>query len=93
MFSLAKWLVPQKKVDKKNGKFGVKIKETWIAEKKKIRAEWQMYLFLAFIFGVNIILFVTRAYYFRDMYMLNPDFKNVFYMLSRANGKSGNRYE
>ena len=46
-----------------------------------------MYLFIAFIFGVNIILFVTRAYYFRDMYMLNPDFKNIFYMLSRANGK------
>ena len=58
----------------------------WDTEKKKIRAEWQMYLFIAFIFGVNIILFVTRAYYFRDMYMLNPDFKNIFYMLSRANG-------
>ena len=86
-FSLAKWLVPQKKIDKKEGKFGEKIKATWDTEKKKIRAEWQMYLFLTFIFGVNIILFVTRAYYFRDMFMLNPDYNNIFYMISRANGK------
>jgi hypothetical protein len=84
---LAKWLVPQKKPEKKRGKFTENIKETWSTGKKKFRAQWQLYVFLAFIFGMNIILFVTRSYYFRDMLMLNPDYENVFYMLSRANGK------
>ena len=79
--------MPQKKPEKKRGKFTENIKETWSTGKKKFRAQWQLYVFLAFIFGMNIILFVTRSYYFRDMLMLNPDYENVFYMLSRANGK------
>ena len=54
---------------------------------RKYRAQWQLYAFLAFIFGINIILFITRACYFRGMYMLSGFKPNVFYMLSRANGK------
>ena len=56
--------------------------------KKKVQAAWQLYAFLGFIFGMNAILFITRAYYFRGMLMLDPEITNVFYMLSRACGES-----
>ena len=61
--------------------------------KKKVQAAWQLYAFLGFIFGMNAILFITRAYYFRGMLMLGPEITNVFYMLSRACGefKNGKR--
>ena len=56
--------------------------------KKKVQAAWQLYAFLGFIFGMNAILFINRAYYFRGMLMLDPEITNVFYMLSRACGES-----
>ena len=79
--------MPQKHNSKKEATFGAKIKEMWEVRQKKLRAQWQMYVFLAFIFGMNAILYITRACYFRDMVMLNPEYKNSFYMLSRASGK------
>ena len=42
---------------------------------------------LYLIIGVNIVLMVQRAYYFKDFAMLNGYTPNVFYMISRACGE------
>jgi len=49
----------------------------------------KQFLFFLFLFVVlmNVVLFAARAYYFRDFLMLDGVTPNVFYMLSRANGK------
>jgi hypothetical protein len=47
----------------------------------------QFLTFLYFILLTNIILFVMRAYYFRNFSMLSGTTPNPFYMLSRANGR------
>ena len=39
------------------------------------------------IIGINIILMVQRAYYFKDFSMLNGYTPNPFYMISRACGR------
>ena len=47
------------------------------------------FLFFLFILAaVNIILFIHRAYYFKDFSMLNGFTPNPFYLLSRACGKN-----
>ena len=46
----------------------------------------QFLTFLIIILLTNVVLFVTRAYYFRDFSMLNGFKPNPFYMMSRANG-------
>ena len=80
--------MPQKKVGEKEVKFSQKIKDMCETRRKNIRSEWQLYAFLAvIIFGIPIILFITRAYYFRGMMMLDGMKPNVFYMISRACGK------
>jgi hypothetical protein len=48
----------------------------------------QFLIFLAFILITNMILFITRAYYFRGFSMLSGFTPNPFYMLSRANGET-----
>ena len=63
--SLNHWLVPKKP----------KPKETFWQRRKKrfqrrfswthIKKNWQLFVFMGFIFTVNVILFVTRAVYFR----------------------------
>ena len=45
-------------------------------------------LTLYLIIGVNIVLMVQRAYYFKDFAMLDGYTPNVFYMISRACGES-----
>ena len=45
-----------------------------------------MMFFMVFLFGVNAIIFTERIIYYRNFPMLNFDFPNYFYMLSRANG-------
>ena len=85
---MAKWIVPQKKPTKKETGVIGKIKHTAEVCRKKLKAEWRLYAFIAFIFGTNIILFITRALYFKDMVMLNPEYKNIFYIFSRACGKN-----
>lgn len=47
----------------------------------------QFLMFLSFIIITNVILFVTRAYYFRGFSMLSGFTPNPFYMMSRANGR------
>ena len=86
--SMAKWIVPQKKVTKKETGVIGKIKHTSEVWRRKLKAEWRLYAFITFIFGINIILFITRALYFKDMVMLNPEYKNIFYIFSRACGKN-----
>ena len=63
--SLNHWLVPKKP----------KPKDTFWQRRKKrfqrrfswthIKKNWQLFVFMGFIFTVNVILFVTRAVYFR----------------------------
>ena len=43
--------------------------------------------FLFFLATVNLVLFIHRAYYFRNFSMLNGFTPNPFYMLSRACGE------
>ena len=45
-----------------------------------------LFFLLVFIIGINVILFITRAYYFRFFSMLNGFTPNPFYLLSRACG-------
>ena len=47
-----------------------------------------LFFLIFFVIFINVVLFVTRAYYFRDFAMLNNFRPNVFYMLSRANGEN-----
>ena len=42
--------------------------------------------FLLFLIGVNTIIFVERAFYYRETKMLEHDYPNIFYVLSRATG-------
>ena len=63
--SLNHWLVPKKP----------KPKDTFWQRRKKrfqrrfswthIKKNWQLFVFMGFIFTVNVVLFVTRAVYFR----------------------------
>ena len=86
-YSLTMWLVPQQKARTRENKPSERFKQYIETNYRKIRSQWQLYAFLAFFYGVNIILFITRACYFRGMYMLSGFQPNVFYMLSRACGK------
>ena len=57
----------------------------------KILKEKQMYAYIFIFFAVNAILFISRAYYFKDFKWLNHeqfDAPNPFYLLSRACGES-----
>merc|ERR1719250_440142 len=84
-----KWLVPPKPA-KENGileKFSSKLptryfsKDYWTNNKAFL-------VFLFFILSINLILFIHRAYYFRNFSMLSGFTPNPFYLLSRANGKT-----
>ncbi len=46
-----------------------------------------LFFLLFFVVAVNVVLFVARAYYFKDFAMLSGYTPNWFYMFSRANGK------
>ncbi|XP_040567795.1 NADPH oxidase 5 [Lepeophtheirus salmonis] len=86
--SLAKWLTPQIKNSKKKTSNPL---VTYIREKlslRHIRQNWQFFTFLLFLISINIILFVTRAVYFKDFATLTGAKPNGFYMMSRANGRT-----
>merc|ERR1719347_4477 len=84
-----KWLVPPEPTKEKSTleKFSSKLptryfsKEYWVNNKTFL-------VFLFFIFLVNIVLFIHRAYYFRNFSMLSGFTPNPFYLLSRANGRT-----
>ena len=87
-------LVPPKEEKKKEKTMLAKVKEMWKTQKDKMQSAKQMYVFLAFIFGMNAIMFLSRIHYFRDMLMLNTAFtddiiteeRNVYYIYARASG-------
>ncbi len=86
--SLTKWMVPQKPRPKKTLSQRI---QRWFVKRfsiKHLQSQKQFFAFLLFIFGINIILFITRAVYFRGMYNLDQTQPNPFYMLSRANGRT-----
>lgn len=85
--SLTKWMVPQKPRPKKT--LSQKIRK-WFHKRFSMshaRNQWQLFSFLLFIVGINIILFATRAAYFGGFANLDESKPNPFYLLSRANGR------
>jgi len=74
--SLEHFLLPEMpKVDQKSGSIFSRFKFSWTAIRNNISFISFVLLFLA----VNISLFATRAYQFRD--------SNIFYILARSSGK------
>ena len=86
-YSIGKWLVPSKPPRPPP----LKQRLTELIPRQFSYHYWrnnkQFLTFLYFILLTNIILFVTRAYYFRSFSMLNGTTPNPFYMMSRANGR------
>ena len=85
-FSIGRWLVPEK--PSKPKPFNQRLRDLmpYQFSVNYWRNNKQFLTFLGFIIIVNIVLFVTRAYYFRDFSMLSGARPNPFYMMSRANG-------
>ena len=85
--SIGKWLVPPSAPRPKS--LSQKLKDSLPPQFSMMywRNNRQFVSFLFFIISVNIILFVHRAYYFKDFSSLSGSQPNGFYMMSRANGK------
>lgn len=86
--SLTKWLVPVKTKPKESSLQAFK---TWFNRrfsKEHIKSQWQLFAFIGFILIVNVILWISRACYFRNFANLDESRPNPFYMLSRANGRT-----
>ena len=86
-FSIGKWLVPPSPPRPKT--LTQKIKDSMPHQFSMVywRNNRQFVGFLFFLIVANIILFVHRAYYFRNFSTLSGETPNGFYMMSRANGK------
>ena len=88
-FSIGKWLVPTQPPKPKP--WSQRLSESlphhisWIYLRNNV--QFLFFLFVIVI-GINVALFIHRAYYFRDFANLDGSTPNPFYMLSRANGKS-----
>ena len=86
--SIGKWLVPTQPPQPKP--WSQRLSESlpdhisWIYLRNNV--QFLFFLFVIVI-GVNVALFVHRAYYFRHFANLDGSAPNPFYMLSRANGK------
>jgi len=86
--SLNHWLVPKKP----------RPKETYWQKKKKsfwrsfswthIKKNPQLFVFMSCLFIINIILFISRAVYFKDFKNADETAPNMFYVFSRACGRT-----
>ena len=86
--SMGKWLVPSKVPKPKTMRQKIEEQKPRQLSWLYFRQNYQLVLFiLVIIFGVNIVLWVQRAHYFRDFSSLDGSRPNPFYMLSRANGE------
>ena len=85
-YSIGKWLVPPSAPRPKT--LSQKFKDSLPPQFSMMywRNNRQFVSFLFFMISVNIILFVHRAYYFKDFSTLSGAAPNGFYMMSRANG-------
>ena len=83
-----KWLVPPKPCARKSlcQKFIEMIPHPFHASYWRNNRPFLFFLFI--LAAANIILFIHRAYYFKDFSMLNGFTPNPFYLLSRACGKN-----
>ena len=86
-FVSGRWLVPPKPSAAKTWyqTFQEKLPHHFTASYWKNNKPFLLTLYL--IIGINIILMVQRAYYFKDFAMLNGYTPNPLYMISRAMGK------
>ena len=85
--SIGKWLVPSKPPRPPPLKQRLLKMVPYQFSGNYWRNNKQFLTFLYFILLTNMVLFVTRAYYFKDFSMLSGAVPNPFYMLSRANGR------
>ena len=88
LFVLGKWLVPPKPSARKSlcQKLNEKLPHHFTTNYWRNNRPFLSFLF--FLATVNLVLFVHRAYYFRNFSMLNGFTPNPFYLLSRACGRS-----
>ena len=86
-FSIGKWLVPPAAPRAKT--LSQRLKDSIPPQFTTMywRNNRQFVTFLFFLVSINIILFVHRAYYFKDFATLTGETPNGFYMMSRANGE------
>jgi len=86
--SIGRWLVPPKPSAAKTWyqTFQEKLPHHFTASYWKNNKPFLLTLYL--IIGINIILMVQRAYYFKDFAMLNGYTPNPLYMISRAMGRA-----
>merc|ERR1719228_114211 len=84
-----RWLVPPKPIKEKSflERLSTKIPHRYISKEYWTNNKTFL-LFLFFIFLINTVLFIHRAYYFRNFSMLSGFTPNPFYLLSRANGRT-----
>ena len=75
-----------KKSSRKQGTISERMKKMCTDQYYHMRAEWQMYTFLGFLFGINFVLFIARASQFGGTLMLDTSKRNVFTMLARGSG-------
>merc|ERR1719419_1446665 len=84
-----KWLVPPK--PEKDKKILEKMSE-YLPQRYLSKDYWlnnkSFHFFLFSVLLINVILFIHRAYYFRNFSMLSGFTPNPFYMMSRACGRS-----
>jgi len=84
-----KWLVPPKRPREKTT---VEKMSEFLPQRYLSKDYWihnkSFHFFLFVVFLINAVLFIHRAYYFRNFSMLNGFTPNPFYLLSRACGRS-----
>ena len=64
-----------------------KIKMSLAHRRTKLNVDWSLTSAIVLILVINASLFTARVLEYKDMYMLDPHYKNVFYMISRGCGK------
>ena len=86
--SIARWMVPHTKVTRdKEMSLLDKTKKSLAHHCTKLNRKSSLTAAIVLILGINAILFITRSLEYKDMYMLKPWDKNVFYMIARGSGK------
>ena len=85
-YSIGKWFFPTKKQSQPSYIQRIGRKLFCHLNVSYWRENQPLIVFLVFLFGVNITIFVERLYYYRHLKMLNYDMPNIFFMFSRANG-------
>ena len=63
---------------------GIPRQFSWLYMRQNVQF---VFFILVIIFGITTVLYVQRAYYFRNFSNLDGSKPNPFYLMSRASGK------